>query len=112
MAALTLGHRHDRLIISLAVLQGVIITFDMPAQHHSSFRWSNRNDLSNAIAINSSMMNAARLIGPAVAGVLISIIGEGGCFHRRYQLAVIVSLLMMRVRPREARARQPDDCEG
>ncbi len=62
-----------------------------------------RHDLSNAIAINSSMVNAARLVGPALAGLLIGIIGEGGCFliDGVSYVAVIASLLMMRVTPRE-----------
>ena len=59
-----------------------------------------RNDLSNAIAINSSMANGARLIGPAIAGLVIGAVGEGWCFLMDgvSYLAVIASLLLMRIR--------------
>ena len=64
-----------------------------------------RNDLSNAIAINSSMANGARLIGPAIAGLVIAAVGEGWCFliDGVSYLAVIASLVMMRIKPLEIR---------
>jgi hypothetical protein len=64
-----------------------------------------RNDLSNAIAINSSMANGARLIGPAIAGLVIGAVGEGWCFliDGISYLAVIASLLLMRIRPLDSR---------
>jgi MFS family permease len=106
MAALTLaGVITIGEIVALAVLQGTINAFDMPARQSFLVRMvEERNDLSNAIAINSSMVNAARLIGPAIAGLLIGIIGEGGCFliDGISYVAVILSLRMMRVAPREA----------
>jgi predicted MFS family arabinose efflux permease len=64
-----------------------------------------RNDLSNAIAINSSMANGARLVGPAIAGLVIAAVGEGWCFliDGVSYLAVIASLLLMRIRPMDIR---------
>ena len=60
-----------------------------------------RADLCNAIAINSSMANGARLIGPAIAGIVIAAVGEGYCFliDGISYIAVIASLLMMRIKP-------------
>jgi MFS family permease len=91
-------------IVALSVFQGLINSFDMPARQAFVVQMvDRREDLPNAIALNSSMVNAARLIGPSVAGVLIAWFGEGGCFaiDAASYLAVIASLLMMRVTPRE-----------
>lgn len=103
MAALTLAHVITvGEIIVLAVMQGVINAFDMPARQTFLIHMiEDRHDLGNAIAINSSMVNAARLVGPAIAGVLIGVIGEGGCFliDGVSYVAVIASLLLMHVRP-------------
>ncbi len=92
-------------ILWLAVFQGVINGFDMPARQSFVIQMvENREDLGNAIALNSSMVNAARLVGPAVAGVLIAGAGEGWCFliDGISYLAVIASLLAMRVAKRQA----------
>jgi MFS family permease len=103
MAALTLAHVITLPeIIALAVLQGLINAFDMPARQSFLVQMvEDRNDLSNAIAINSSMVNGARLIGPAIAGVVIAAVGEGWCFliDGASYLAVIASLLMMHIVP-------------
>ena len=103
MAALTLTHVINlREIIVLASLQGLINAFDMPARQSFLVQMvEDRNDLSNAIAINSSMVNSARLIGPAIAGFLIGAVGEGWCFliDGLSYFAVIASLLMMRIKP-------------
>ena len=111
MAALALTHTITLWeIIALSVLQGVINAFDMPArQAFLSEMIEDRADLSNAIAINSSMVNGARLIGPAIAGLLIAAVGEGWCFliDGVSYLAVIVSLLAMRIRPRAALSQRP-----
>ncbi|WP_220464952.1 MFS transporter [Granulicella sp. 5B5] len=107
MAALTLAHRitiHE--IVVLSILQGVINAFDMPGRQSFLVQMvESRDDLSNAIAINSSMVNAARLIGPALAGIVIAAVGEGWCFaiDGISYFAVIVSLLMMSVPPRVIR---------
>ena len=87
-------------IAALSVVQGLINAFDMPARQAFVVEMvADRNDLPNAIALNSSMVNAARLIGPSVAGILIGLFGEGWCFaiDAISYLAVIASLLAMRI---------------
>ena len=93
-------------VVLLMLLQGVINAFDMPARQAFVVQMvDNRADLPNAIALNSSMVNAARLVGPALAGIIIAGIGEGYCFlvDAISYLAVIVSLLRMRVPPAAGR---------
>lgn len=90
-------------LIVLGAVQGVINAFDMPArQSFLGQMIEDRADLPNAIALNSSMVNAARLIGPVVAAVLVAASGPAGCFtiDAASYLAVIGSLLAMRVKPR------------
>jgi MFS family permease len=103
MAALTLAHVITlREIIALTALQGLINAFDMPARQSFLIQMvDDRNDLSNAIAINSSMANGARLVGPAMAGLVIAAVGEGWCFliDGVSYFAVIASLLLMRIKP-------------
>jgi len=85
-------------IIVLSVFQGLINAFDMPARQAFVVEMvERREDLANAIALNSSMVNAARLIGPSLGGVVIAAIGEGWCFmiDAFSYIAVIVSLLAM-----------------
>jgi MFS family permease len=105
LAALTLAHAITLWeIIALTALQGLINAFDMPGRQSFLVQMvDDRNDLSNAIAINSSMNNAGRLIGPAIAGLVIGALGEGWCFliDGVSYFAVIASLLMMRLRPIE-----------
>jgi MFS family permease len=87
-------------VLWLSVFQGLINAFDMPARQAFVVEMvEDRRDLSNAIALNSSMVNMARLIGPSVAGVIIAAVGEGYCFliDGVSYLAVIASLLLMRV---------------
>jgi MFS family permease len=102
MAALTLAHVITLWeIIVLTALQGLINAFDMPARQSFLIQMiEDRNDLGNAIAINSSMVNGARLIGPAIAGLLIGAFGEGWCFlvDGVSYFAVIASLVMMRIK--------------
>src|SRR6202453_1358580 len=89
-------------IIALTALQGVINAFDMPGRQSFLVQMvEGGNDLSNAIAINSSMANGARLIGPAIAGLVIGAFGEGWCFliDGVSYFAVIASLLLMRIKP-------------
>ncbi len=89
MAALTLAHVITLWeIIALAALQGLINAFDMPGRQSFLVQMvEDRNDLSNAIAINSSMANGARLIGPAIAGLVIAAVGRRLVFpDRRHQL--------------------------
>jgi MFS family permease len=107
MAALTLAHRITvPEIIVLAAFQGLINAFDMPARQSFLVQMvEDRNDLANAIAINSSMVNGARLIGPAIAGVVIATVGEGWCFliDGVSYFAVIASLLWMHIVPLDVR---------
>ena len=101
LAALTLAHIVTVWeLIALALMQGVINAFDMPARQAFVIQMvEQRADVANAIALNSSMVNAARLLGPAIAGVVVAAVGEGYCFliDGISYIAVIVSLLMMRI---------------
>ncbi len=96
------GHLGIPNIILLAIFLGLINAFDMPTRQ--SFVISlveNKKDLSNAIAMNSMMFNSARLIGPAIAGLIIAASNEGVCFaiNAVSFLFVIASLLMMKITP-------------
>jgi MFS family permease len=101
LAALTLSHRITIAeILVLSAFQGTINAFDMPGRQSFMIRMvEERSDLSNAIAINSSMVNMARLIGPSLAGIVIAATNEGWCFliDGISYIAVIASLLMMRI---------------
>jgi MFS family permease len=101
LAALTLtGHINIPLILTLSVTQGIINGFDMPGRQSFMVQMvDDRADLGNAIAINSSMVNMARLIGPSLAGMLIAATSEGWCFlvDGISYIAVIASLLAMRI---------------
>lgn len=95
-------------VIALMLFQGVINAFDMPARQAFVVEMvDDRSDLPNAIALNSSMVNAARLIGPAIAGVVIAGVGEGYCFliDGVSYAAVIASLLAMQIKRTAARPR-------
>jgi MFS family permease len=101
LAALTLtGHITIAWVLGLSVMQGIINAFDMPGRQSFMVQMvEDRRDLSNAIAINSSMVNMARLVGPSLAGMLIAVTSEGWCFliDGISYIAVIASLLMMHV---------------
>jgi MFS family permease len=101
LAWLTLTHRINIYeILALSVMQGFINAFDMPGRQSFMVKMvEDKADLSNAIAINSSMVNSARLIGPTLAGMLIAVSSEGWCFlvDGVSYIAVIASLLMMRL---------------
>lgn len=108
LAVLTLAHIITMPeILALTALQGLINAFDMPGRQSFIVQMvEDREDLSNAIAINSSMANGARLFGPAIAGIIISATGEGWCFliDGLSYAAVIASLLMMQItRPQTAK---------
>jgi len=96
-------------VLALSAFQGLINAFDMPARQSFMVQMvEDRADLSNAIAINSSMVNMARLVGPSLAGLLIAVKNEGWCFlvDGISYIAVIISLLLMRVpSTQEQRAR-------
>ncbi len=100
LAALTLTHTVQVWhIFVLASLLGVVNAFDIPGRQSFLVDMVGREDLMNAIALNSSMFNAARVIGPAVAGVLVARLGEGWCFFVNgvSYIAVIAGLMMMKV---------------
>ena len=87
-------------IIGLSFLLGLINTFDIPARQSFFVEIvDNREDLGNAIALNSSMFNSARLVGPSIAGLLIASFGEGTCFvlNSLSYLAVLIALAAMRI---------------
>ncbi|HWE53002.1 MAG TPA: MFS transporter [Bryobacteraceae bacterium] len=96
-------------VVLLAIFQGLINSFDMPARQSFVVEMvEQREDLGNAIALNSSMVNAARLLGPAIGGVVIAGVGEGYCFliDGLSYIAVIISLLLMTLRPAAPRKAQ------
>jgi MFS family permease len=100
LAVLTLANIVTvRQIFVLAILMGVVNAFDIPARQSFLVDMVGRGDLMNAIALNSSMFNGARILGPAIAGILVAKIGEGWCFavNGVSYLAVIAGLLMMQV---------------
>jgi MFS family permease len=118
LAWLTLSHRVQVWhIFALAASLGVVNAFDIPGRQAFLVDMVGKEDLMNAIALNSSMFNGARVIGPAVAGILVSRIGEGWCFGANAisYIAVIVGLLLMHVHcPRLAGVGSPieDMVEG
>ena len=96
-------------VIALSIFQGVINAFDMPARQSFVVEMvDDRDDLPNAIALNSSMVNSARLLGPSIGGVIIAMVGEAWCFiiDGVSYIAVIASLLAMNVIPRAVSRRQ------
>ena len=102
----TIGVPH---VIALNLFQGLINAFDTPARQSFVVQMiEDREDLPNAIALNSSMVNGARLLGPAIAGILIAAVGEGWCFllDALSYLAVLASLFAMRLAARP-KARAP-----
>jgi MFS family permease len=108
LAGLTLSKRVTiGEILVLSAFQGLINAFDMPGRQAFMVQMvEDRRDLGNAIAINSSMVNMARLVGPSLAGLVIAARGEGDCFliDGLSYFAVIASLLLMRVKPLPGRA--------
>jgi MFS family permease len=104
LAALTLTKRITVWeIVLLAALLGIVNAFDIPARQSFLVEMVGRGDLMNAIALNSSMFNGARIIGPGIAGILVAGIGEGWCFFANAvsYIAVIAGLFMMKIPPRQ-----------
>jgi MFS family permease len=95
-------------LMAIAALLGVVNAFDIPGRQSFVVELVAREDLQNAIALNSSMFNGARVVGPAIAGVLVASVGEGWCFFANAvsYIAVIIGLLLMRV-PRTPAAARP-----
>ncbi|WP_374948486.1 MFS transporter [Mucilaginibacter sp.] len=87
-------------ILTLSVLLGIVNAFDVPARQSLVYEMiEDKNDLPNALALNSSMVNLSRLIGPAIAGFILESFGDGVCFvlNAVSFIAVLASLLMMRL---------------
>ena len=102
-------------VIALSIFQGLINAFDMPARQAFVVEMvTDRADLPNAIALNSSLVNVARLLGPSIGGVIIAGVGEGWCFaiDAVSYIAVIVSLMMMTVAPAVRKATKDADILG
>jgi MFS family permease len=104
LAALTLsGHITIEAVLILNAVQGVVNGFDMPGRQSFLIALiENKADLGNAIALNSSMVNVARLLGPSIAGVVIAATNEGWCFFIDgvSYLGVIAALVAMRIERR------------
>ena len=96
-------------IIIIAACLGTVNAFDLPARQAFIVEMVGREDLVNAIALNSSMFNGARIVGPAIAGLLVAAIGEGWCFaaNSLSYIAVLTGLMMMRVYPHEEERTRP-----
>lgn len=110
LAALTLSGRIEVWhLLVIAALAGIANGFDIPTRQAFVVELVERRDLLNAIALNSSMFNGARIIGPAVAGVVVAAVGEGWCFFANgvSYLAVLGGLLSLRLPPREPRGERP-----
>jgi MFS family permease len=91
-------------VLVLQIVQGIINAFDTPARQAFVVEMvEDRADLPNAIALNSSMVNASRIVGPSIGGIIIAAVGEGWCFaiDALSYLAVLGSLAAMRLEPRE-----------
>src|SRR2546429_402789 len=108
LAGLTWAHLIGKWnLIVIAFLVGIVNAFDVPIRQAFFVQMVGKEDLPNAIALNSSIFNAARAVGPAIAGFAIALVGAGGCFFLNGLsfVAVIVALLMMRIEPREIKPR-------
>ena len=100
LAGLTLTHLiNEWELIAIAFLVGIVNAFDVPIRQAFLVQMVGKEDLPNAIALNSSIFNGARVVGPAIAGFAIALVGEGWCFFLNGLsfVAVIVALLMMRI---------------
>jgi MFS family permease len=95
-------------VIVLSIVLGIINAFDMPTRQSFMVEMvEEKKDLGNAIALNSSMVNSARLLGPSAAGILIAALGEGTCFliNAISYMAVIVSLFLMKIEKKKVKPR-------
>jgi len=102
-------------IVSLSIFLGLVNAFDVPIRQSFLLDMiENREDLGNAIALNSSLFNGARLIGPAIAGMVIAAVGEGACFvlNALSYIAVIYALTAMKITPRKRDAIQQGILKG
>ena len=110
LAALTLtGRVQVWQVLVLAGVLGVINAFDMPGRQALVIQMTSKEDLINAISLNSAVFNSARVVGPAIAGLLLAVVGEGTCFliNGISFLAVILCLTAMRIPPAAPQAHAP-----
>ena len=116
LAFLTLsGHIQVWHLILLSLFLGTINAFDMPTRHSFVIEMvEHKKDLGNAIALNSSMFNGARLVGPSIAGLLVGALGEGICFllNAISFLAIIFTLLAMNIPKRKTEVEHPPVFHG
>jgi MFS family permease len=102
-------------LIVLSIFLGLVNAFDMPTRQAFVVEMvERREDLGNAIALNSFLFNGARLVGPSIAGILISILGEGMCFllNGVSFLAVIIALLAMKMTPNKKDSEKTQVLQG
>jgi MFS family permease len=104
-------------VLLLAALRGTVLVLDAPARQALTFEMVGREELPNAVALNSSLFNAARVVGPAVGGIVVAVAGVGVCFLANTVsfAAVLVGLLLMRTHdmfPRGANAERPSLLRG
>ncbi len=102
-------------VLSLGVLLGIVNAFELPARQTFVVQLVDRpEDLSNAVALNSSLFNVARLIGPSVAGFCIAAFGEGICFglNSAFYLATLLALMAMRLKPHSVEPSKEGFFEG
>lgn len=92
------------MVLALALVYGCVNTFDLPARQSFVIEMTGREDLSNGIALNSAAFNTARIVGPALAGIVLASLGTAACFWLNAVsfLAVIVALFALRLPPRES----------
>src|SRR2546422_2353543 len=104
----SLGVVRPWMVLALAFGFGVFNAFDLPARQSFLVEMVGKEDLSNGIALNSAAFNAARVLGPAIAGVLVAVAGETTCFflNAASYLVVIAMLLRMDVEPRVRRTKE------
>lgn len=99
LAAITLlGTVHPWEVYGIATLTGIAVVFDLPSRQNLTMQLVGRDELPNAVALNSSLFNTARILGPALAGIVIAAVGSGWCFaiNSVSFLAVLAGLLAMR----------------
>src|SRR5882762_9305734 len=100
--AVSTGIVQPWMVLALAFVFGAINAVDLPARQSFVVELAGKEDLSNAIALNSAAFNTARIVGPAIAGILLATVGEAGCFwiNAISYIAVIASIWRMDIRPR------------
>jgi MFS family permease len=111
LAALTLGGAVEAWhVYVVTALRGIVLVLDNPARQALTFEMVGRRELPNAVALNSTLFNAARIVGPALGGVLVATVGVGACFalNSASFLAVLAGLLAMNARDLRPRERFSD----